>query len=207
MYTVAITYHRALSCDSQNPSRRFSSVLYLKIIKCYITLQPLPRKMESCKSLKEPDLYNSCLGGPFASPFCSVLPFWGQRSVESLIVISAPQKPSLWSGSYQQIFFHFSATQFHSNVHLYFNDLRGAFLLYFFFYQKITRLLSSSPGARLWESSVIRRKSPSFIVFFSFLLLLFLLCGRHATSGVNIIDATATRRYCEHVNECSQQVL
>lgn len=74
-----------------------------------------------------------------------------------------------------------------------------------FFYQKITRLLSSSPGARLWESSVIRRKSPSFIVFFSFFLLLFLLCGRH--SGVNIIDATATRRYCEHVNECSQQVL
>lgn len=88
--------------------------------------------MESRKSLKEPDLYNSHLGGPFASSFCSVLPFWGQRSVESPVAISAPQKPSLWSDSYQQIFFHFSATQFHTNIHLYFNDPCGVFLLYFF---------------------------------------------------------------------------
>lgn len=33
----------------------------------------------------------------------------------------------------------------------------------------------------LWKSSVIRRNSPSFLIFSSFFLLLFLLCGRHAT--------------------------
>lgn len=162
--------------------------------------------MESCKSFEEPDLDNSHLWGPVATPFYSVLPFWGQTSVESLssqlhrslhydlILISRYASISLLPNS-TPISISLSMT------HL------VCFVVWTFFNHKITRLLSPFPRARFWKSSVIKRKSPSSLILSFFFLLLFLLCGRHSTSGVNIINVTATIRYCEHINDHTQQVL
>lgn len=58
------------------------------------------------------------------------------------------------------------------NIHVCFNDPFGVCLLYFF-NQKIMKLPSSSSGYRLQKSTIIRRKTPSFIIFSFFSLLPF----------------------------------